>query len=75
MENETEVSTVSVADNNLERVAKQIAGGDNVNAQASLNQMLQDKKDAALERKKNELARAITADGWPEEIGAPVEEE
>jgi len=76
MENETKVSTEPVADNNLERVAKQIAGGDNVNAQASLNQILQDKKDAALERRKNELAAAMFAkQAEPEEIEAPVEEE
>ena len=50
MENETEVSTEPVADNNLLRVTKQIAGGDNVNAEKSLQQVLQNKKDAAIER-------------------------
>ena len=80
MENETEVSTEPVADNNLLRVTKQIAGGDNVNAEKSLQQVLQNKKDAAIERRKNELAAdllAKQAEAEPEEVGAeaPVEEE
>ena len=56
MENINEVSTEPVADDNLERITKQIAGGDNVNAEKSLDQALQMKKDSALERRKLELA-------------------
>ena len=76
MENETEVSTEPVADSDLERVTKQIAGGDNVNAEKSLDQLLQMKKDSALERRKLELAAAMFAkQAEPEEGGASAEEE
>jgi hypothetical protein len=76
MENETEVSTEPVADSDLERVTKQIAGGDNVNAEKSLDQLLQMKKDSALERRKLELAAAMFAkQAEPEEVGASAEEE
>jgi hypothetical protein len=61
MENEAEVSTEPVADSDLERITKQIAGGDNVNAEKSFNQVLQMKKDSALERKKLELAADMFA--------------
>ena len=75
MENETEVSTEPVADSDLERITKQIAGGDNVNAEKSIDQVLQMKKDSALERKKLELAADMFAkQAEPVEVEAPVEE-
>ena len=62
---ETEITK----DSDIKAVVTALSGGDNIAAQASFNQVMQMKKDAALEIKKGELAAAVFVN--PEE---PVQE-
>ena len=67
---DTEKST----DSDIQAVVNAISGGDNVAAQASFDQIMQTKRDAALDVKKAELAAAVFV--APEEaVEEPTEEE
>ena len=67
---ETEITK----DSDIKAVVTALSGGDNIAAQASFDQVMQMKKDAALEIKKGELAAAVFVK--PEEsVPEPKEEE
>jgi hypothetical protein len=55
------VTTEPTQDSELKAVVNAIAGGDNVAAQASFDQIMQSRTQAALELKKTELAGNIFA--------------
>ena len=72
MEQET-VSTEPSTDDDIKAVVSAIAGGDNVAAQASIDQIMQTKRDVALDLKKAEFAGSLfTAQEKQEEV--PEEE-
>tara|TARA_Y100001951_G_C11251705_1_gene246835 strand:- start:152 stop:352 length:201 start_codon:yes stop_codon:yes gene_type:complete len=61
------------SDNDIKAIVNAIAGGDNAAAQASIDQIMQTKRDTALDFKKTELAGSLfTANGEQEEV--PEEE-
>ena len=74
MEQET-VSTEPSTDDDIKAVVSAIAGGDNVAAQASIDQIMQTKRDVALDLRKTELAgNLFVANAAGEQEEVPEEE-